>query len=301
MSTLTTSAGTLAYDSRGEGDPVLLLPSGGHVQRDYDEVRALLPAGLHSIGVDWPGHGHSPAATAPVTEASLAQGVEELLEQLAPHGAVLVGNSVGGNIATRLAIRRPDLVKGLMIIDGGGFEGSGDFAVAGDAGESDADENTKNAAGAARVKAADFPARVFCALMSRPRFVRLVYPLFSHLYTRPRTAADRRARADAIAVTRTGPGVRAVTGIWHSFTFPEHDLRPRAGAITIPTVIVWGRHDPVIPLRAAETARDLIQGSKLVVVDSGHLPHTTDPAAVAAELTALARTAFHGSSLGADA
>ena len=262
MTTLSTSAGTVAYDSRGRGDPVVLLPSGGHDQHDYDEVRELLPGGLRSIGVDWPGHGRSPAAQAPSTELRLAQITEELLESLTPGGAVLAGNSVGGNVAARLAVRRPDLVRGLMIIDGGGFEES------------------RRAA------------RMFCALMSRPWFARRVYPLFSQLYTRPRTAADRRARAGAIAITRTAQGVRAVTEIWRSFALPEHDLRPQAGKITVPTVLVWGRNDPVLPLRVGEAARDLIPGSRLVVIDSGHLPHTTSPAAVAAELAALAGTAY---------
>jgi pimeloyl-ACP methyl ester carboxylesterase len=266
MTTLSTSAGTVAYDSRGSGDPVVLLPSGGHEQHDYDEIRELLPGGFRSIGVDWPGHGRSPAGTVPSTELRLAQIIEELLESLTPDGAVLVGNSVGGNVAVRLAIRRPDLVKGLMIIDGGGFEGS------------------------------RLSGRVFCALMSRPWFARRVYPLFSRAYMRPRTAADHRARASAIAITRTAPGVRAVTEIWHSFNLPEHDLRAQAGKITAPTVLAWGRHDPVLPLRAAWTARDLIPGSRLVVIDSGHLPHTTSPAAVAAELISLANTAFDGGS-----
>jgi pimeloyl-ACP methyl ester carboxylesterase len=267
MTILSTSAGAVAYDSHGSGDPIVLLPSGGHEQHDYDELRQLLPGRFRSIGVDWPGHGRSPSGTAPSTEPRLAQIVEELLDSLTPDGAVLVGNSVGGNVAARLAIRRPDLVKGLMIIDGGGFEGSGRSG------------------------------RVFCALMSRPWFVRRIYPVFSRAYTRPRTAADRRARAAAIAITRTTPGVMAVTEIWRSFNLPEHDLRGQAGKITAPTVLIWGRHDPVLPLRAAETARDLIPGSRLVVIESGHLPHTTSPAAVAAELRSLANTAFGADSL----
>jgi len=130
--------------------------------------------------------------------------------------------------------------------------------------------------------------------MSRPWFARGVYPLFSQLYTRPRTAADRRARANAIAITRTAPGVQAVTQIWRSFALPEHDLRAEAGKITVPTVLVWGRYDPILPLRVGEAARDLIPGSRLVVIDSGHLPHTTSPAAVATELTTLANIAFGG-------
>ena len=272
MPTISTSAGSVAYDSRGNGDPIVLLPGGGHDQHDYDEVRDLLPSRLRSIGVDWPGHGQSPAGTAPATELRLAQIVEELLDSLTPNGAVLVGNSVGGNVAARLAIRRPGLVKGLVIIDGGGFEGSGQLA-----------------------------GRVFCALMSRPGFVRRVYPLFSQAYTRPRTAADHRSRASAIATTRSATGVKAVTDIWRSFRLPEHDLRAQAGRITAPTVLIWGRHDPVLPPAAGETARDLIAGSRLVVIESGHLPHTTDPAAVAAELIKVANAAFASDSQTPDA
>jgi pimeloyl-ACP methyl ester carboxylesterase len=266
MTILSTSAGTVAYDSHGSGNPVVLLPSGAHEHHDYDEIRNLLPGAFRSIGVDWPGHGKSPAGTAPSTELRLAQIIEELLDSLTPDGAVLVGNSVGGNVAARLAIRRPDLVRGLMIIDGGGFEGS------------------------------RLSGRVSCALMSRPWFVRRIYPLLSRAYTRPRTAADHRARDAAIAITRTTPGVTAVAEIWHSFNLPEHDLRGQAGKITTPTVLIWGRHDPVLPLRAAETARDLIPGSRLVVIESGHLPQTTNPAAVAAELTSLASTAYDADS-----
>ncbi len=262
MDIFSTSTGSVAYDSRGTGHPIVLLPSGGHDQRDYDELRGLLPDRFASIGVDWPGHAQSPAASAPVTELGLADVVEELLEALAPAGAVLVGNSVGGNVAARLAIRRPELVKGLVIIDGGGFEGPQPLG------------------------------RVFVALMSRPGFLRRIYPSFSWVYMRSRTAADHRARSSAIAITRANPGVQAVTEIWHSFASPEHDLRGEAPKITAPTLLVWGRRDPILPPRAGKTAQKLIPGSKLVVIDSGHQPHTTDPAAVAAELIPLADSAF---------
>ena len=71
---------------------------------------------------------------------------EELVEQLAPGGAVVLGNSVGGFAATRLAIRRPELVKGLVIVDGGGFAGR------------------------------PLHVRAFCLLMSRPWFLQRIYP-----------------------------------------------------------------------------------------------------------------------------
>ena len=65
-------------------------------------------------------------------------------------------------------------------------------------------------------------------------------------------------------------------------------------------MLIWGRHDPVLSLRAGETARELIPGSRLVVIESGHLPHTTSPAAVAAELIPLANSAFGSESRTSD-
>jgi pimeloyl-ACP methyl ester carboxylesterase len=262
MDMISTSIGPVAYDSRGVGHPIVLLPSGGHDQHDYDELRGLLPDRFATIGVDWPGHGQSPAASAPVTELALARVVEEVLEALAPTGAVLVGNSVGGNVAARLAIQRPELVKGLVIIAGGGFEGP------------------------------QYMGHVFLALMSRPGFLRRIYPLFSLVYMRSRTAADHRARASAIAITRANPGLQAASDIWRSFASPEHDLRSNAGQIAVPALLVWGRRDRVVRPRFGKTAEKLIPGSKLVLIDSGHQPHTTDPAAVAAELIPLADAAF---------
>jgi alpha-beta hydrolase superfamily lysophospholipase len=75
MPTISTSCGTIAYDSRGRGDPIVLLPSGGHDLHDYDEVRDLLPDRFCSIAIDWPGHGQSPAGTAPATELRLTRAV----------------------------------------------------------------------------------------------------------------------------------------------------------------------------------------------------------------------------------
>jgi pimeloyl-ACP methyl ester carboxylesterase len=86
--------------------------------------------------------------------------------------------------------------------------------------------------------------------------------------------------------------------MWRSFKLPEHDLRSRAARITAPTVLVWGRRDPIVHPRCGTAANELIAGSKLVLVDSGHAPQTTDPAAVAAELVPLAEAAFGGSASG---
>jgi len=106
---------------------------------------------------------------------------------------------------------------------------------------------------------------------------------------RARTDADRRARATAIATTRSGAGVAAVSELWRSFASPEHDLRESATRIVAPTLIVWGRRDPVIPLRVGKRIAKTIPGARLEVLDSGHVPFTTEPKRVSSLLSAFVR------------
>jgi pimeloyl-ACP methyl ester carboxylesterase len=260
--TLETSAGTVAYDERGEGQPLVFLPAGAHDRQDFDQLRKALPAGRRTIALDWPGHGESPAGRGPASAMAFADAAEELVAAVAPGGAVVVGNSVGGFAAARLAIRRPELVTGLVLVDAGGF--------------------------AARTPLL----RLFCALMSRPSFLRRVYPAFAKRYMRPRTAADRRALEAAVATTREDPGLGTVCNLWGSFASPEHDLRPQADSIAAPTLVVWGRHDPVIPLRVGRKVAASIPGAGLVVLDTGHVPQTGDPEGFAAALAPFADRAF---------
>jgi pimeloyl-ACP methyl ester carboxylesterase len=266
-----TSTGPIAYDirepeSHQHGDPgdadapvtIVMLPSGGHDRHDYDELRALLSGRFRTISLDWPSHGDSPPGNGDGSAMRLASLATEAVALLAPAGAIVLGNSVGGFAAARVAIERPDLARGLVIVDGGGFQPR------------------------------SLSTRVFCALMSRPRFLRAIYPVFSATYMRAKTPADARARRTAIATTRSDPGLRAVAELWRSFVSPEHDLRRQASSITAPTLLIWGRRDPVIPRRFARRAQRLIPGSRLVVLDTGHVPHTSDPEGVARELIAFA-------------
>ncbi len=104
--------------------------------------------------------------------------------------------------------------------------------------------------------------------------------------------ADRRALRVGVATTRRGPGLRAVSELWRSFGSREHDLRGEAASITAPTLLIWGRRDPVIPLRTGRRAAQLIPRARLVVLDTGHVPHTSEPDAFAAELLVFADAAW---------
>lgn len=112
---------------------------------------------------------------------------------------------------------------------------------------------------------------------------------------RARTDADRRARETSVRTTRHDPGLRAVSELWRSFASPEHDLRTQAPSIAAPTLVVWGKRDPVIPVKVGRRIASTIPGALLVVLDSGHVPHTTDPQAFAERLVPFAEAAFAGS------
>jgi pimeloyl-ACP methyl ester carboxylesterase len=248
MPTIETSLGTLAYDVRGGGSQTLvLLASGAHDRSDFDALRAALGERLRTIAIEWPGHGDSSAPTGTVSATRFADVAEEAVAQLAPEGTIVLGNSIGGFSAARLAIRRPELVRGLVIVDGGGFAGRGPLVKA------------------------------FCAVMARPRLLRAIYPTFARRYMRARTDADRRALEVAIATTRADPGLRTISELWRSFASPEHDLRADAKRISAPTLVAWGRRDPVIPLKIGKRAAKMIDGAQLEVFDSGHVPFTTEP------------------------
>jgi pimeloyl-ACP methyl ester carboxylesterase len=264
MALLDTATGPLAYDERGEGEPIVLLSSGAHDRHDFDELRDLLPPRFRSIAPDWPAHGESPPGRAPATAMRFADVAEELVEAVAPGGAVVVGNSVGGFAAGRMAIRRPDLVRGLVLVDSGGFGGRPPQV------------------------------RAICALMSRPGFLRRVYPSFANRYMRPQGGADRRVRDVGVATTRKDPGLRAVAELWRSFASPEHDLREGAPSISAPTLVVWGKRDPVIPLKLGRRAAASIPGAELVVLDTGHSPQVSDPEGFAAHLVPFADSALGG-------
>ena len=162
------------------------------------------------------------------------------------------------------------MVRGIVIIDGGGFEGR------------------------------SLKSRVFNGLMGRPWFLRGIYSSFSKRYMRPRTAADQRAREAAIATTRRDPGLRAVSELWRSFNSPSHDLRDAALTITAPSLILWGRHDPVLPIKVAQKLVAAMSSAQLAEFDAGHVPQATDPAGVAAQLVPFLDAAFNVTSPRAD-
>jgi pimeloyl-ACP methyl ester carboxylesterase len=114
-----TSSGTLQVLEEGDpqGPPVVLIHGATESMHWFEELGPLLGASNRVIRVDLLGHGGSDKPGAGYAIADQASAVAEALAQLDVTGATVVGNSLGGSVATGLAEGSPDLVAGVVVID----------------------------------------------------------------------------------------------------------------------------------------------------------------------------------------
>lgn len=107
----------LREDGPRDGVPVLFANSLGTDLRVWDAVLPLLPDGLRLIRYDKRGHGLSDAPSGPYSMDELVADAAAVLDELGVTKAVVVGLSIGGMIAQGLAHARPDLVRGIVLMD----------------------------------------------------------------------------------------------------------------------------------------------------------------------------------------
>lgn len=112
-------SGALHQNWRDEGDPagvpVIFAHALGLDLHLWDEVLPLLPTGLRLVRYDLRGHGETEVPSGPYSMGGLVRDAEQLLDGLAVRGAVFVGLSLGGMVAQGLAVKRPDLVRALVL------------------------------------------------------------------------------------------------------------------------------------------------------------------------------------------
>jgi pimeloyl-ACP methyl ester carboxylesterase len=247
MPTVTTSLGTVAYTDCGDGPPVLLLHAALHDGSDYAPVHDALSEGRRVVSVDWPGHGDSPALGEPMGAPELGDLAVEFVDALDLTNVVIIGNSVGGYAACRIALERPYRVSGVVLVNTGGFTPHTPFS------------------------------RAFCATMGRPAVARSVFPLFTRAYMRPKTDDDQRIVGNVVARARTREGARTAAALWRSFSQPAHDLRKAAKSISAPVLITWGTRDFTAPESWGRVVAEAIPDSRFITLPTGHVVFSSDP------------------------
>lgn len=249
MQIVETAVGPVAYERAGEGPPLVLLHASPGDHRDYAAVQPDLARSHTTWALDWPGFGGSPPPDPPAAASALgyARVLAAFVDALDLHDVRLVGNSVGGYAAASLAIDRPDRVERLVLVNSNGFTRHTPLT------------------------------RAVCRLLGNETATRRLSGPLARGYLRRSTDTVRGMRRRAAA---PGPERAAVqAALWRSFTAPDNDLRARAAAITARTLVVWGRRDPLLPLRRdGRHCRRALPGARFAPVATGHAPFAEDPA-----------------------
>ncbi len=118
------------WRAAGTGSPPFVLVHGlASNARLWDGVATALAAAGHPVfAVDLRGHGRSSKPSGPYDIPTVANDLATLIERLGIERPVVAGQSWGGNVVLELAARHPDLVRGIVCVDGGWLEPGRDFA-----------------------------------------------------------------------------------------------------------------------------------------------------------------------------
>lgn len=112
------------YDRRGEGEPLLLMHGGMVDSRFFDKNVDALAERFQVYLPERRGQGHTPDVAGPISYDLMAEDTIAFLETVVHGPAHLVGHSDGAVTAMLVAMRRPDLVRRLVLV-GGGFNHDG--------------------------------------------------------------------------------------------------------------------------------------------------------------------------------
>jgi pimeloyl-ACP methyl ester carboxylesterase len=204
-------------------------------KRVFQSTAADFTEPVHFVAFQLPGTGGSETPQNPTYGYRVRKQAETLRKALAPicpHWE-LVGNSLGGWIASWLALDWPEGVTKLMLVDSAGLKSS--TVAARTFFEEPTGESLK-----------EFDKKAFFKHREVPDFV-------------------WRAAAEEMRESTANDTIKAQT---------EDDfLDSRLSSLQIPTFLVWGKEDGIIPLSSGEAMHALIHGSTLKVIpDCGHLP-----------------------------
>lgn len=246
------------YAEIGEGEPILFIHGIAGCWRNFLENLPYFGHSHRAIALDLPGFGDSPMPSWEITMAGYGRLIHDFCERLGiERVAALVGNSMGGFIATEAVIQRPDRFDRLVLISAAGI--------------SFAEWQGRPLDAAARAFKAAIPmlSGERRAYLARPRGRKLA---FGRVVRNPNGLRPE-LLAEQVRPGLQAPGFSdALASIW------GYDTRERLPEIEIPTMITWGLNDQVVPVEAALGYHRLIPESRLEIFErTGHLPQLERP------------------------
>jgi pimeloyl-ACP methyl ester carboxylesterase len=266
---------SFSYRMVGSGPALVLLHGITCSSATWDEIIPALAAHFTVIAPDLLGHGDSAKPNTEYSSGAYACYVRDLLLELGHTRVTLVGHSLGGGVAMQFSYQFPDMTERLVLASSGGL-GRELHAILRMATLPGAEAILKGLSGSRVRGLVDGGAKLLGRLGLRAGTdLREVWRGFGTL-----SAADtRRAFLNTMRTVVDLGGQRA----------SAVDRLYLAGQM--PTLIVWGDSDRIIPASHAAAAHAGIEGSRLELFPgAGHFPHLDDPARFVSVLLDFVRT-----------
>lgn len=266
MSEITLHGHRVTYREAGAGSgrPVIVLLHGiAGSGQTWDPVLPLLAERHSVIAPDLLGHGRSAKPRGDYSLGAYASGVRDLLIALGHDTATVVGHSLGGGIAMQFAYQFPERLDRLVLVSSGGLGREVAFMLR-----------------AATLPGADWVLPLMVSRRADGAGRRLAHALNRLGFL---ASADLEELARGFTSLKDVEARQAFLHTVRSVIDPGGQ-RVDAGdrlylAAEVPTMLVWGEKDRVIPVRHGLLAQQKMPGSRMEVLpDAGHFPHIADPA-----------------------
>jgi pimeloyl-ACP methyl ester carboxylesterase len=250
---------TVNYAEIGEGEPILFVHGLGGCWRNWLENLPHFGRTHRAIALDLPGFGESPMPSWPIGMPAYGQLIHDFCEKLGiDRVAALVGNSMGGFVSTEATIEQPSRFERLVLVSAAGIS----FA------------ETEGRAVEARVRLFEavvpFLAGRRDTWLTRAKGRQFAFGNVFRYPNRVRPELLAEQMDPGIRSPGFGDAIRAIGG---------YDTRHRLTEIEIPSLVVWGMHDRIVPVEAAIGYHRLIPDSRLELFErTGHVPQMERPA-----------------------
>jgi pimeloyl-ACP methyl ester carboxylesterase len=251
----------LHYSDEGnrlDSTPLLLIHGTSSSLRTWDGVTAQLKSQYRIIRFDLPGFGLTgPNPNRDYSTSYYNQVIDSLLAALHVSRVIIVGNSLGGSIATQYAIYQPGKVRGLVLVDAAGLPPA------------------KKTTGAIGFKLAQMPVINRLLTIITPR--ELVKKSLQDAYGDTGKVTDSLTTQYFDMLTREGNRQALIDRIRQGWQEKNSDFLSNVQA---PTLIVWGSKDRLIPVENAALFQQKIKISQVHIWENlGHVPMEEDPVA----------------------
>jgi len=243
----------------GHGPPVVLLHGMAATKLSYLPLLPALAERYTVIVPDLPGHGESAKPRVRYTPQYFARVIRALFDEMGLRDAAVAGNSMGGRVALEVAAAFPQRVNSLILLD---------------------------------PAAAGLPFPLYARLLGLlptgvgaipvPWRKRIVVTAIRQMFANPERLpkAGYLAAADEfIRIYRRGRARVALLSAMRGLIADEPEaFWQRAKRIEVPTLILWGREDRLVPVGLGHRLANTIPGSRIEVLPGvGHVPQFEQP------------------------